>query len=223
MTMTSIVAGDPRRLMDRMYRHQRYIYDLTRRYYLLGRDRMLAQLACELPQGALVCEVGCGTARNLIKLARLRPDLTLCGLDAAATMLSTADANLGRANLRERVMLRHGLAESLDPAAFGQERRFDAVLFSYSLSMIPGWRKAVDRARVVLAPGGIIAVVDFWDQRDLPGWFRGWLNRWLGLFDVRPDRKLVAFFECLAASEDADLKLLPVFRRYAMLLSYRAA
>ena len=25
-----------------MYRHQRHIYDLTRKYYLLGRDRLIA-------------------------------------------------------------------------------------------------------------------------------------------------------------------------------------
>ena len=101
--------------------------------------------------------------------------------------------------------------------------RFDAVLFSYSLSMIPGWRHAVDRARLQLAPGGVIAVVDFWDQRDLPGWFRQLLGQWLALFAVKPDRRLVPFFECLAASEDADLSLRPVFGRYALMLTYRAA
>ena len=32
-------------LMDRVYRRQRYIYDLTRKYYLFGRDRMIRELA----------------------------------------------------------------------------------------------------------------------------------------------------------------------------------
>ena len=32
------------RRMNRMYRWQRYIYDATRRYYLLGRDRLIAGL-----------------------------------------------------------------------------------------------------------------------------------------------------------------------------------
>ena len=31
-------------LMDRIYRHQRHIYNLSRKYYLLGRDRMIAEL-----------------------------------------------------------------------------------------------------------------------------------------------------------------------------------
>ncbi|MDH4412604.1 MAG: SAM-dependent methyltransferase, partial [Rhizobium sp.] len=30
--------------MDRMYRYQRHIYDLSRKYYLLGRDHMIAGL-----------------------------------------------------------------------------------------------------------------------------------------------------------------------------------
>ena len=33
-------------LMDGVYRHQRHIYDSTRKYYLLGRDRLIAGLAC---------------------------------------------------------------------------------------------------------------------------------------------------------------------------------
>ena len=33
------------RLLDRNYRYQRHIYDLTREYYLLGRDRMIEHLS----------------------------------------------------------------------------------------------------------------------------------------------------------------------------------
>ncbi len=47
--------------MDRMYRFTRHIYDITRAYYLLGRDRMLAQVPTG--PGTATVEVGCGTAR----------------------------------------------------------------------------------------------------------------------------------------------------------------
>ncbi len=47
--------------MDHVYRHQRYIYDLTRKYYLFGRDRLISGL--QLKPGARVVEVGCGTAQ----------------------------------------------------------------------------------------------------------------------------------------------------------------
>ena len=57
--------------MDKMYRHQRYIYDLTRKYYLFGRYKLIK----ELPVGPTdhICEVGCGTARNLVLLAKRNP------------------------------------------------------------------------------------------------------------------------------------------------------
>ena len=30
--------------MDKMYRRQRYFYDLTRKYYLLGRDKLIEKM-----------------------------------------------------------------------------------------------------------------------------------------------------------------------------------
>ena len=56
------MTSDAHVAMDKMYRHTRYIYDLTRKYYLFGRDKLIK----ELPVGATdhICEVGCGTART---------------------------------------------------------------------------------------------------------------------------------------------------------------
>ena len=41
----TLTGNDHGALMDRVYRHQRHFYDLTRRWYLLGRDRLIADLA----------------------------------------------------------------------------------------------------------------------------------------------------------------------------------
>src|SRR5215813_2522280 len=75
-------------LMDRVYRHQRYFYDLTRKYYLLGRDRLVRDL--DARPGESVVEIGCGTARNLIRIAGAYPNVRLYGLDASMEMLRTA-------------------------------------------------------------------------------------------------------------------------------------
>jgi len=48
---SGVSAMDAARQMDRMYRYQRHIYDLTSKYYLLGRDRLIATLDPEAHLG----------------------------------------------------------------------------------------------------------------------------------------------------------------------------
>ena len=148
-------------LMDEVYRGQRLIYDVTRKYYLFGRDTAIEALA--LRPGARLIEVGCGTARNLICIARQYPEAKLFGLDASAEMLRTAARAVARAGLSNNVVLAQGYAEALSPAVFGEKAPFDAVLFSYSLSMIPDWEAALEAARHALVPGGRVHIVDFGD------------------------------------------------------------
>jgi len=214
------MTADATLRMDRMYRHQRHIYDLSRRFYLLGRDRLVREL--EPGPGAAVCEIGCGTGRNLVALARRYPDAKIFGIDASNEMLKTANATIARAGLAGRIRLERCLADELDPhGTFGLPRPFDAVLFSYTLSMIPDWGRAIERAVEVLRPAGVLAVVDFSEQRRLPGWFRGMLRRWLALFDVTPRTGLPAYLGALAEREHGSLAVEPLYRDYACLLRYR--
>ncbi len=205
--------------MDRMYRHQRHIYDLSRKFYLLGRDRLIREL---MPSpGARICEIGCGTGRNLVALAKRYPQAEIFGIDASHEMLKTAKATIARAGLTERVRIACCLAEELDPAGtFGLDASFDAILFSYTLSMIPDWGRAIDRAVAVLRPAGTLAIVDFSGQRRLPRWFRGLLRRWLACFDVTPRAGLPDRLRALAEREHGSLRVEPLYRDYACLLRY---
>jgi S-adenosylmethionine-diacylgycerolhomoserine-N-methlytransferase len=161
------MSDDRRLATDRMYRYQRHVYDLTRKFYLLGRDRLIATLP--LRSGDRVCEIGCGTARNLIALGRRHPGIALYGVDASAAMLATARAAVARAGLAERIHLHHGVAEcSAWRESLGLDGLFDLALFSYSLSMMPNWPAALDAAMMALRPGGTIAIIDFWDQQGSP-------------------------------------------------------
>ena len=199
-------------LMDKVYRRQRYVYDFTRKYYLLGRDALIRDLA--LGPGERLVEIGCGTGRNLIAIARRYPNARLFGLDASAEMLKTAKAQLDRAGLGDRITLVHGLAEALSPPSFGQDG-FDHVLFSYSLSMIPDWRQAIVAAAQALSPEGLVHIVDFGDLRTLPG--RTALRAWLRLFHVTPRAELLEGLEAAFAEKTEALNLLP--GRYAFRLS----
>lgn len=203
-------------LMDRVYRHQRYFYDFTRKYYLFGRDRLIREL--KLKPNARLVEVGCGTARNLIAIARAYPTARLYGLDASAEMLKTAGKAIARAGLSDRIRLAHGYAEELSPRMFGETEAFDEAVFSYSLSMIPDWEAALKAADAVLAPGGRIHIVDFGDLSGL-GRIGGHLMRaWLRAFHVVPRAELLHELEQFPAGR---LTLLP--GRYAFLFTRQSS
>src|SRR5689334_4058274 len=116
------MTAGARLLMDRMSRYQRHVYDLSRKSYLLGRVRLVRGLA--LASRARICEIGCGTGRNLVALARRYPDAEIFGIDASNEMLKTARAAIARAGLSSRIRIERCLAEELDPAAFGLSEPF---------------------------------------------------------------------------------------------------
>lgn len=211
-------ADDHSSLMDRIYRYERRIYDPLRKLFLLGRDRLLDRL--DAGPGDRILEVGCGTARNLIALHRRASEARLYGLDASEQMLATAGAKLRRRRLERKVSLRHGLAEELDPeAAFGLGVPFDAVFFSYSLSMIHDWRRALDVAWSHVAPGGRLLVVDFCDQAGLPRWFRSLLQARLASYHVRFRPEMLKHLHELGRQGTAEIE--QVWRRYAFFATLR--
>lgn len=173
-----------RDLMDGVYKHQRHIYDLTRKYYLLGRDPMIAGL--RPASGATVLEIGCGTGRNLIKAARLYPDARFFGIDISDAMLETARKSVSAAGLDQRILLAQADAAAFDPQALFGVSRFDRVFISYAVSMIPPWRAVVEQAATILAPGGAVHIVDFGDLAGLPSVSQKLLYRWLDWFHVTP-------------------------------------
>ncbi|HEX4302671.1 MAG TPA: class I SAM-dependent methyltransferase [Rhizomicrobium sp.] len=180
-------------LMDDVYRYQRYIYDFTRKYYLFGRDRLIREL--RPAPGARIIEIGCGTARNLIKIAQTYPDTQLFGLDASAEMLLTAEKAIARAGLSGRIKLIQAYAEDLKPELFGETAPFDHAVFSYSLSMIPDWKQALSAAQGALTPGGKVHAVDFGDLKGLGRIAERLLRGWLALFHVAPREELLRTIE----------------------------
>ena len=200
-------------LMNRMYRRQRHVYDITRRYYLLGRDQLIAGL--RPASGATVLEIGTGTGRNLIQAARYYPDATFFGIDVSTEMLTSAITAIARNGLKGRVRVAHGDATAFDPRALFGLPAFDRVMISYSLSMIPNWQAVLERAASSLKDGGSLHIVDFGNQQGLPRIARSLLRRWLLMFDVTPRDDLEDALKRLADARGARLKFERPFRGYA--------
>lgn len=171
--------------MQRYYVLQSQIYDLTRWSFLFGRKQVVRQLPLNPSQAHKILEVGCGTGYNLRLLAKRFPKAQLTGLDVSQHMVNKAaratQAYAQRVALEER------------PYTLGDTRRhnqMDAILFSYSLTMInPQWADLLQQAYADLKPGGYVAVVDFYDSR-FP-----WFKQHMGNNHVRMDGQLSPVLE----------------------------
>jgi S-adenosylmethionine-diacylgycerolhomoserine-N-methlytransferase len=209
----SSAINDTQQRMDRTYRHQRSIYDVTRRYYLLGRNHLVADLS--VPPAGTVLEVGCGTASNLLQTARRYADARLCGFDISTEMLSQARLCLARRSLSERIILAIGDATAFDPSAMFGISKFDRIFTSFTLSMIPNWPAVLEEMARHLAPGGSIHVVDFGDCAGLPRIARTILYGWLDKFGVEPRQNMLEVLGKVAQRHGFQLRYTPLFRGYA--------
>jgi S-adenosylmethionine-diacylgycerolhomoserine-N-methlytransferase len=206
-------------LMDRVYRHQRHFYDATRKFYLIGRDPMLAGL--DVPEGGTVLEIGCGTGRNLVAAGRLYPTARLFGIDISREMLVTAGKAVFKAGIERRSRLAYADATNFDPQrVFGRES-FDRVFISYAVSMIPAWQRVIERAVEQLAPGGEVHIVDFGDLRGLPRWSKSALHAWLSGFHVTPRALMFQVCGDIALAKGCALDQRRLYRGFAWIAVIR--
>ena len=161
-------------------------------------------------------ELGCGTGRNILWAARRYPDAQFFGLDISLEMLASASRATARHCLSDRVRLARGDATRFDAEALFGRATFDRVFISYSLSMIPGWEKAIDAALATLCAGGSLHIVDFGQQEGLPCWFRTGLRGWLAKFHVEPRDSLREVLESECQRYGASLSFETLYRGYVV-------
>lgn len=200
-------------LMDRVYRHQRHVYDATRKYYLLGRDAMIEGL--NPPAGGTVLEIGCGTGRNLVKSAQRYPGAAFHGIDISTAMLETAGRSVASAGMTDRVRLAYADASTFEPGKVFQRDSFDRIFISYAVSMIPAWRTVVEQAAESLSTGGELHIVDFGDLSDLPAWSRAALYKWLEWYHVTPRSDLFGQSAEIAAARGMSVRESRLYRGFA--------
>ena len=109
-----------------------------------------------------------------------------------------------------------GDATRFDAEALFGRATFDRVFISYSLSMIPGWEKAIDAALATLCAGGSLHIVDFGQQEGLPRWFRTGLRGWLAKFHVEPRDSLREVLESECQRYGASLSFETLYRGYVV-------
>jgi S-adenosylmethionine-diacylgycerolhomoserine-N-methlytransferase len=214
--MATTYINEHGHLMDRVYRWQRHFYDATRKFYLLGRDRLIDEL--DVPHGGTVLEIGCGTGRNLVKIAERWPDCRIYGVDISNEMLKSATANINRHDLERRIEIGLGDATAFDPTELFGRSRFDCIVCSYTLSMIPEWQAALRWAMTLIAPQGRMHIIDFGMQENMPPMFRYMLFAWLSLFHVSPREELNSYAATLSKTLGWGFEDERLFRDYSRII-----
>lgn len=169
--------------MDQYYKFQSKIYDLTRWSFLFGRVEVIKDIPLERNASIKILEVGCGTGFNTKILAETFPAAEIKAYEVSTDMVDIATKKV--APFGQRVQVVHApYGQDLE----GQNGQYDAILFSYSLTMInPQWEDLLKQAKKDLKVGGYIAVVDFHDSK------QSWFKSHMGNHHVRMDGHLRPF------------------------------
>jgi S-adenosylmethionine-diacylgycerolhomoserine-N-methlytransferase len=135
-------------------------------------------------------------------------------------MLNKARSEINKAEMSDIIRVAQADAVTFPRLIFG-DKTYQRIFFSYTLSMIPNWVTALERAVDALPPGGSLLVADFGDQRDVPPFFRYVLHRWLSLFSVTPRNELENVMREMAARRGLLCDFQRLYHGYAFLAALR--
>jgi S-adenosylmethionine-diacylgycerolhomoserine-N-methlytransferase len=162
LTCKRVRGNSHQERLEAFYQHQADGYDDFRKRLLHGREEMMQAL--ELPAGGRLLDLGGGTGSNIAYLGERRALLErITVVDLCPSLLETARKRIADEGW-------HNVDTALaDVTTFEPEGGLvDVVTFSYSLTMIPDWFRALERAVQLLRVGGTIGVVDFYIGRKWP-------------------------------------------------------
>ena len=145
--------------LDAYYGKQAAHYDRFRKRLLHGREEMFRAL--EVPEGGRWADIGGGTGANVEVLGPSLQRLESYAIvDLSKALLGVAEQRRDRLGWTNVDLIQGDACTELFP-----KESLDVVTFSYALTMIPEWHRAIDQALRALKPGGRIGVVDFFVGR----------------------------------------------------------
>ena len=155
------VKGDTQQeRLESFYVSQADLYDSYRHRMLHGRWPMITSMPA--PKGGVWVDLGGGTGSNLEYFG---PNLShwsrVVVLDFCPSLVEVAKKRVISRGWESFVDVVLGDACDFDCPGLPAAGTVDVVTFSYALSMIPDWKRALQNAFRMLKPGGHIAVADF--------------------------------------------------------------
>lgn len=148
--------------MESFYGDQAHDYDDFRRRLLKGREELWQKLPKD--EGCIWVDMGGGTGANIENFGDdIGNPAKIYVVDLSSSLLKVASDRFQQKGWDNVVTC------EADATKFVPEEGYaDVVTFSYSLTMIPNWFAAIEHAKKILKPGGMIGVVDFYVSRKYP-------------------------------------------------------
>ena len=186
--------------MSSFYATQAKGYDAVRENMLVSRPEMMSAFG-PIRQGHTWLDIGGGTGRNLHYLrAQLNHFNTIIVLDICPELLEIGQDSARKSFTPEQCgRIRWVCLDVNDPnvkkelakiSGNGIERGFDTITFSYSLSMIPEWEKALYSAKSLMSEEGRVLVADFDTYTERGNSLKDWMIRtWYRQDGVRIEAK----------------------------------
>jgi len=145
--------------LEHFYSAQADGYDDFRRRMLHSRVEMIQSIP--VPENGIWVDLGAGTGENAEHIGESISQLKAMYLiDLSTSLLEQAQRRIDDRGWSNVTPVCHD-ATTFQP----EEGQVDVVTFSYSLTMIPDWFRAMEHAYQLLKPGGTIGVVDFYVSR----------------------------------------------------------
>jgi ubiquinone/menaquinone biosynthesis C-methylase UbiE len=137
--------------------------------FILLRNTVVSKLR-ELKLTGTLVDLGCGSGRLLLKLAKSFPDLTLIGVDISKEILDVAEQNVKK-QIKEKI-IEFKLGDAIQLPF--DDHSIETVVSSLSLHHWTEPEKALFEIYRILKPGGQCIIFDF--RRDSRRFFYGLLT-----------------------------------------------
>jgi ubiquinone/menaquinone biosynthesis C-methylase UbiE len=167
-------------------------YDIFSNFYdrsledLYRPHRQAAAALLKLEPGLRVLDAGCGTGQSLEVLAPgVGESGRVVGVDLSSGMLRRAERRAEARGWSQVSLVRASLLELKREdvqAHLGDAPGFDRALFFLALTTLDEWKAAFARVWDLMAPGGLVVVVD--THAEKPG-FQGKMVNWMAGADIR--------------------------------------
>jgi len=154
MWFKPIVGENQTEHLESFYKDQSENYDAYRQRFLHGKHEVMSVFP--LIRNKKVLDIGGATGFNFEYIkdnVSIYKEITI--LDLCKSLLEVADARI-QLNNWKNVKTQHK-----DVMTFTQTQKYDVIMISYTLTMVPDWKLILEKIRDLLEDDGYFVITDF--------------------------------------------------------------